>query len=92
MIPGVKTDRLMAYLRDLWSKGESAMGLHLCPIEPDDWTNGPNDPEPVECRECDGGGKITDEKGVENVCPRCDGYGVTDPPEPDFEPDYSELF
>ena len=33
------------------------MGLHLCPIEPDDWANGPGDNGADEdCEHCGGSG------------------------------------
>lgn len=31
------------------------MSLHLCPIEPDDWANGPGGGD-EECDKCDGSG------------------------------------
>ena len=53
------------------------MGLHLCPIEPDDWANGPNDPEQDECPDCRGTGVVdADLPGVhdaEKTCERCGG-------------------
>lgn len=54
------------------------MGLNLCPIEPDDWANGPNEPEP-NCPDCEGLGTIeADAPGVHDLevtCPKCGGSG-----------------
>lgn len=61
------------------------MGLHLCPIEPDDWTNGPNYEEGEECRECGGSGELIGDDDLERTCPRCGGCGFEEPPEPDYE-------
>jgi hypothetical protein len=33
------------------------MGLHLCPIEPDDWANGPNGGD-EDCPKCFGSGVV----------------------------------
>ena len=64
------------------------MGLHLCPIEPDDWANGPGD-DPYTCSECEGSGCIEKEDGTNEPCANCDGQGFTDPPDP--EPDMSDF-
>jgi RecJ-like exonuclease len=61
------------------------MGLHECPIEPDDWKYGPPDAEGIECPECAGMGTITGDDDAERTCSRCGGSGVEDPPDP--EPD-----
>ena len=61
------------------------MGLHLCPIEPDDWANGPNEPELDECLQCGGSGEIVDDRDIEHTCPACQGSGFVDPPEPDWD-------
>jgi DnaJ-class molecular chaperone len=64
------------------------MGLHLCPIEPSDWSDGPNDPEP-NCPECEGTGTIIADDpryhDLEVTCPKCDGSGYVDLPEPDWD-------
>jgi DnaJ-class molecular chaperone len=66
------------------------MSLHLCPIEPDDWANGPPDePEGDECPQCHGSGEVTDESGVEISCQKCDGTGIVVPP--DIEPEMSDF-
>ncbi len=61
------------------------MGLHSCPIEPSDWSDG-NGEEP-NCRRCDGTGsiKLSNTDDHEETCPECDGSGWVD------EEDYSEL-
>lgn len=66
------------------------MGLHLCPIEPDDWANGPDDVVGVECRLCEGMGVIVGDDDADRTCPRCDGAGVIDTPEPE-EPSMSDF-
>lgn len=50
------------------------MGLHLNPIEPDDWANGPDYAEP-DCPDCDGTGMIDGDDELEHTCPKCDGSG-----------------
>ncbi len=65
------------------------MGLHLCPIEPDDWANGPNEPEGEECATCAGTGSvIVDKPGFhdwEETCHACAGSGYVEPPDPEPE-------
>ena len=61
------------------------MGFHPCPIEPDDWSNGPNDPIGRECMTCEGTGMINDENGEEKTCPSCHGDG-----EVPYDPDDDE--
>ena len=46
------------------------MGLHLCPIEPDDWSNGP-DYEEGNCPDCEGTGEIIKDDDLEHTCPGC---------------------
>lgn len=60
------------------------MGLHLTPNEPDDWANGPNDPEPIDCDCIDG----KDEDG--NVCKKCGGEGFYYPDPDKFLGEYYE--
>ncbi len=56
------------------------MGLHLCPIEPTDWSDGPDD-EPCErcdkfeceCPECERCLKIVGSIDDMNVCEKCSG-------------------
>ncbi len=61
------------------------MGLHLCPIEPDDWSYGPDEPEGLECRVCEGTGEIIDDNNLEHTCPACGGSGFVDPGPPDLD-------
>lgn len=66
------------------------MGLHICPIEPPDWSDGNGDEG--NCRTCGGTGSITpsDMDDHEEPCPTCDGAGwVDEDPEP--EPDMRQL-
>ena len=75
------------------------MGLHLCPIEPDDWTNGPRDNDGDECPDCGGTGVFSREEGFidglyypaihDETCGRCNGSGVVEPP--DYEPEMSDF-
>lgn len=46
------------------------MGYHGCPIEPSDWSDGPDYEE--NCRNCEGTGVIGDN---DDTCPDCDGSG-----------------
>lgn len=55
------------------------MGFHPCPIEPDDWANGPNYDE-GNCRECDGTGEVIDSNDQEQTCPECGGSGFVQEP------------
>ena len=65
------------------------MGYHHCPIEPDDWANGPNEPEGQECHTCEGTGEIEgDYDGQEQTCPSCQGSGSVEPNEPDYDFDW----
>lgn len=51
------------------------MSLHLNPIEPDDWANGPDHPEP-DCPDCEGTGEVdTDVQDLTRTCERCGGSG-----------------
>jgi hypothetical protein len=56
------------------------MGYHHCPIEPSDWSEGPN--EPPECPECNG--ECEDAEG--RSCSRCGGMGYLI--DDDFYQDY----
>jgi hypothetical protein len=69
------------------------MGYHHCPIEPSDWSDGPNYEE-GNCPDCDGLGTVScncDDRGCskcadgERTCEGCDGSGFLDPP--DFDDD-----
>lgn len=48
------------------------MGYHHCPIEPSDWSDGPNDD--WECPRCNGEGLEFGETNPE-PCMRCGGLG-----------------
>jgi len=62
------------------------MGLHICPIEPDDWSNGNG--EEGNCRACDGTGVFSREAGCidgiyypeiqDATCESCGGTGFVD--------------
>ena len=52
------------------------MSFHPCPIEPDDWANGPH--EDPECRHCEGTGEIINENGQQQTCSYCKGSGFAD--------------
>jgi DnaJ-class molecular chaperone len=61
------------------------MSLHLNPIEPSDWTDGPNEPDQDECPDCHGEGVIpvdspSNHDAVE-TCERCGGVGYIEPPD-----------
>ncbi len=62
------------------------MGFHSCPIEPDDWTNGPSYLDGEDCDECAGTGTVPDEDGFEHTCEECNGAGWIGPDEPDYDP------
>ena len=61
------------------------MGVHFCPIEPDDWSNGPDDRYTRECQDCGGTGRFSREAGcydglylaaiVDGTCEACGGSG-----------------
>ena len=55
------------------------MSYHGCPIEPSDWSDGPDDDS---CEECGGTGEPT--KEGETCCQKCHGKGYHDPA--DYEP------
>jgi len=61
------------------------MSFHPCPIEPWDWGNGPDEPEPKDCPDCEDGW-ITNEVGVKEQCKRCEGEGFYYPDPSDYEP------
>ena len=54
------------------------MSFHGCPIEPSDWSDGPD--EYTLCEAC--GGEGTEVDGT--PCVKCDGKGYIDPA--DYEP------
>jgi hypothetical protein len=53
------------------------MSYHGCPIEPSDWSDGPDD-YGLECRACEGTGEISNDDGSEDTCPSCQGSGFVD--------------
>lgn len=57
------------------------MGYHHCPIEPSDWSNGPNDDD--ECPACGGDGWEDEDNHI--ACLRCHGHGFL---MGDDQPDY----
>ena len=59
------------------------MSYHHCPIEPSDWSDGPD--YGPECRECEGVGSDEDENGKEIKCEHCGGTGV-EPYDDYYEP------
>ncbi len=74
------------------------MGYHHCPIEPSDWSNGPDDDSSEECPDCDSGrvnrpeitvDGITYPPIVDQKCETCDGNGFIEPS--DYEPDWLDL-
>lgn len=50
------------------------MGFHGCPIEPNDWTDGPDYLEGDDCEHCGGTGFEDEDAGV--TCEHCEGQGV----------------
>lgn len=60
------------------------MSFHGCPIEPSDWTDGPDDSG--DCRECEGCGTYQGDDGAEHTCESCGGTGFVEyePFEDDF--------
>ena len=52
------------------------MSYHHCPIEPDDWANGPD--EEGNCRECEGTGETVNDRDEEEPCRACGGSGLVD--------------
>lgn len=50
------------------------MSFHGCPIEPTDWTHGP-DWYDGDCHNCDGTGEIVNDRDEEISCPECGGTG-----------------
>lgn len=52
------------------------MGLHLTPNEPDDWANGPYEPDGQECSQCEGTGEVIGDDDLERTCLACGGSGV----------------
>ncbi len=76
------------------------MTYHECPIEPDDWSNGPGESEGEECRQCEGTGTFNREAGCidgiyydaiqDATCDACQGSGFVEA-DYDDEPDRSEF-
>lgn len=58
------------------------MSYHGCPIEPSDWSDGPQGGD--ECRTCDGAGEITGDDDLDETCPSCGGSGFVDYDEDDY--------
>ena len=56
------------------------MGYHHCPIEPNDWSYGPDEYDygTEECRACEGTGEVSDDSGGERTCSSCDGTGFVE--------------
>ena len=54
------------------------MGYHHNPIEPSDWSHGPDDDPGEECKTCEGTGEIVgpDPDNEDMTCPTCDGTGT----------------
>lgn len=71
------------------------MSYHHCPIEPDDWANGPDHSEWDECPDCLDGRVNRDAFVLDGVaypaiadeaCETCDGTGFVEPADfDDFE-------
>lgn len=49
------------------------MGYNHCPIEPYDWSDGPDGEG--DCRECEGTGEVCGNNDIEETCPECGGSG-----------------
>lgn len=69
------------------------MGLHLTPNEPDDWANGPDYEEQMDCPDCVEGVVNHEAMTLDGIfypaivnqkCETCDGTGFVDPPEDDW--------
>lgn len=56
---------------------DNIMGLHLCPIEPNDWSDGPYDSS-SECEACDCTGINVDQFDIFEPCEECGGKGYID--------------
>ncbi len=73
------------------------MGLHQCPIEPDDWSNGPDDPEDKPCPDCENGRVNRENCTIDGIkypaivdqeCETCKGLGYIPYDPTDFYEDY----
>ncbi len=69
------------------------MGFHGCPIEPSDWSDGPDYDEGDCCPDCDGGRVNREAMTIDGIyfhaifdqkCETCDGQGFLEPHEPDY--------
>ncbi len=58
------------------------MSYHHCPIEPSDWTDGPDYLEGADCDACGGTGLLNENDP--EPCPECRGEGFI---APDYESD-----
>lgn len=63
------------------------MGYHHCPIEPPDWSDGPDYAE-GDCPDCDGTGLIDKDDDLDHTCPTCDGSGFLPRDYDQFDDDY----
>lgn len=63
------------------------MAYHHNPIEPSDWTEGPDYLSWPECETCAGVGSLDNEFGIEVTCPDCAGSGFVEPDDSRFEDD-----
>lgn len=52
------------------------MSYHHCPIEPPDWSDGPD--YDGDCRECEGTGEVTGDDDIERTCQACGGSGFVE--------------
>tara|TARA_B110000503_G_C6926232_1_gene320820 strand:- start:366 stop:575 length:210 start_codon:yes stop_codon:yes gene_type:complete len=61
------------------------MGYHHCPIEPNDWSDGPDYQEDKDCPDCDNGRVNREAMTIDGVCypaivdqkcETCDGCGT----------------